>query len=47
MQKARLFTKDFMLDASISLCCSLNYFTLLINMVGFASVTFGSSEEEA
>lgn len=47
MQKARLFTKDFMLDASISLCCSLNYFTLLINMVGFASVTFGATEAEA
>ena len=47
MQKAKLFTKDFMFDASISLCCSLNYFTLLINMVGFATVTFGATEAEA
>ena len=32
MQGERLFTKDFMLDTVISLCCSLNYFTLLSDL---------------
>ncbi len=41
-----MFTKDFLLDAAISLCCSLNYFTLLINITGFATVTFGASSVE-
>ena len=47
MQRERLFTKDFMLDTVISLCCSLNYFTLLINITGFAMSTFGASSTEA
>ena len=46
MQGERLFTKDFMLDTVISLCCSLNYFTLLINITGFAAVTFGATSSE-
>ena len=47
MQGERLFTKDFMLDTVISLCCSLNYFTLLINITGFAMATFSASSSEA
>lgn len=46
MQRERLFTKDFLLDTAISLCCSLNYFTLLINITGFATVTFGATSAE-
>ncbi len=47
MHKEPIFTKDFLLDMGVSLCCSLNYFTLLINIVGFASVTYGASSAEA
>lgn len=46
MQREKLFTKDFMLDTVISLCCSLNYFTLLINITGFAAAEFGASSTE-
>lgn len=42
MAKERIFTRDFMLDTIISLCCSLNYFTLLINITGFAAFEFGA-----
>lgn len=42
MTKERIFTRDFTLDAIISFCCSLNYFTLLINITGFASYEFGA-----
>ena len=47
MQRERLFTKDFVLDTAISLCCSLNYFTLLINITGYAILTFGATSTEA
>ncbi len=46
MQQERLFTRDFILDTAISLCCSLNYFTLLINITGFAAVSFGATSAE-
>ena len=46
VRQERLFTKDFILDTAISLCCSLNYFTLLINITGFATVTFGATSAE-
>lgn len=46
MTEDRLFTKDFLLDTAISLCCCLNYFTLLININGFAAETFGASSAE-
>ena len=42
MAKEKIFTKDFTLDSIISFCCSLNYFTLLINIAGFASFAFGA-----
>ena len=42
MKDERIFTRDFTLDMMISLCCSLNYFTLLINITGFAAFKFGS-----
>ena len=42
MKQERIFTRDFILDAVISLCCSLNYFTLLINITGFAAFEFGA-----
>ncbi len=42
MGNGRIFTRDFMLDSAISLCCSLNYFTLLINITGFAAFAFGA-----
>ena len=42
MPKEKIFTKDFTLDSIISFCCSLNYFMLLINIAGFASVEFGA-----
>lgn len=41
MRTERIFTRDFTLDMLISLCCSLNYFTLLINITGFAAFEFG------
>lgn len=47
MVREKLFTKDFVLDTAISLCCSLNYFTLLINIAGFATSAFGASSAEA
>ena len=47
MTKQRILTKNFALDSAVTLCCSLNYFTLLINMVGFSIVTFGASTAEA
>ena len=47
MQRERLFTKDFVLDTAISLCCSLNYFTLLINITGYAMLTFEATSTEA
>ncbi len=42
MKDERIFTRDFTLDMMISLCCSLYYFTLLINITGFAAFRFGS-----
>ncbi|MDO5853337.1 MAG: MFS transporter [Thermoplasmata archaeon] len=42
MAGERIFTRDFTLDTIISFCCSLNYFTLLINITGFASLEFGA-----
>lgn len=42
MENGRIFTRDFTLDAIISFCCSLNYFTLLINITGFAAISFGA-----
>lgn len=47
MGKERLFTKDFTLDTVLSLFCSLNYFTLLINMTDYATVSFGATSAEA
>ena len=43
----RIFTRDFCLDALISAFCSLNYFCLLINIVGFATSTFGATSAES
>ena len=43
----RLFTKAFVIDMMISLCCSLNYFALLINMVDFATIELGASSAES
>ena len=42
-----LFTKDFLLVAAITLCSSLNYFTILINITAFAITSFGASTAEA
>ena len=47
MQRSSIFTRDFFLDAAISLFCCLNYFALLINIVGFSTDTFGASPGEA
>ena len=47
MGKEAVFTRDFLLDMGVSMCCSLNYFTLLINIVGFATVTYGATSAEA
>ncbi len=47
MKKEPVFTRDFILDMTVSMCCSLNYFTLLINIVGFATVTYGATSAEA
>ncbi len=43
MTGERIFTRDFILDTLISLCCSLNYFALLINITGYAEYAFGAS----
>ncbi len=42
MGQQRLFTKDFVLNTLVSFCCYLNFYTLLINMNGFASDEFGA-----
>ncbi len=42
MGDGRIFTRDFLLDTGITLCCSLNYFTLLINITGYAADEFGA-----
>ncbi len=42
MGEGKIFTRDFLLDTGITLCCSLNYFTLLINITGFAADEFGA-----
>src|SRR5574344_2124904 len=47
MQRSSIFTRDVFLDAAISLFCCLNYFALLINIVGFSTDTFGASPGEA
>lgn len=47
MQRSAIFTRDFFLDAAISLFCSLNYFALLINIVGYSTDTFGATPGEA
>ncbi len=46
MHKEPIFTRDFLLDTAISLFCSLNYFTLLINITGFAAYAFGAGPAE-
>ena len=47
MAKEPVFTRDFIINMAITMCCSLNYFTLLINIVGFATVTYGATSTEA
>lgn len=47
MAQQRLFTKDFLLITLISMCGSLNYFALLINIAGYATITFGATSAEA
>lgn len=42
-----LFTKDFLLVAAITLCSSLNYFTILINITAFSITSFGATTAEA
>ena len=46
-RKESLFTKDFLLVAAITLCSSLNYFTILINITAFAITSFGATTAEA
>lgn len=43
----KLFTREFVFVTCISMCCSMNYFTLLISMTGFATISFGASTSEA
>ncbi|MCQ2078539.1 MAG: MFS transporter [archaeon] len=43
----RLFTRDFALDPGACLFCTVNYFVLLITIVGFAETRFGASTAEA
>lgn len=47
MQNDRIFTRDLILDMAMSCVCSLNYFVLLVNIVGFASTTFGATPGES
>lgn len=42
-----LFTKDFLLVSGITLCSSLNYFTILINITEFSMISFGATAAEA
>ena len=42
-----LFTRDFLLVAAITLCSSLNYFTILINITAFAISSFGATTAQA
>lgn len=46
MSREVIFTKDLVLDMGVCMCCSLNYFLLLIVMVGFSASAFGSSTAE-
>lgn len=43
----KLFTRNFFLDTGACLCCTVNYFVLLITMVGFAESQFGASSAQA
>ena len=47
MGKTKLMTKNFLAITSVSFCCSLNYFALLISITGFATSSFGVSTGEA
>ncbi len=47
MGREPVFTRDLILDMGISMCCSLNYFLLLIVIVGFATSSFGCTTAEA
>ena len=47
VKRETLFTKDFLLVAAITLCSSLNYFTILINITAFAITSFGATTAEA
>ncbi|MCQ2085263.1 MAG: MFS transporter [archaeon] len=42
-----LFTKNFFLDTGACFCCTVNYFVLLITIVGFSETEFGASAGEA
>ncbi len=42
MSDACIFTRDFVLDAGITLFCVLNYFVLLINITRYSEVEFGA-----
>lgn len=42
-----MFTRDFFLLSIVTLCCSLNYFAILINITEFSIVTFGANTGEA
>lgn len=47
MDEGKVFTRDFVFDTFLTFFCSLNYFALLINIVGFSSSEFGASSAEA
>lgn len=47
MQNGNIFTRDFIFNMGVSLCCSTHYFVLLINIVGFATTKLGVGPAEA
>ena len=47
MVRQRILTKDFILVTLISMFGSLNYFALMVNIAGYATVTFSATLAEA
>ena len=47
MAADRIFTRDFLIAMTILMCCSMNFFLILINMQDFVQDTFGGSAFDA
>ena len=47
MTRNRIVTRDFLIAMTILMCCSMNFFLILINLQDFVQDRFGGSAFEA